>query len=123
MPHNDALSEQSVEDRLAVPLDVKIQEICLARHGAQSDALQMLGDIGHALDVQTPAFTNVLLVGQGCQRCVLRETVRIERRPDAVQVLDDFRSGQAVSDAQSRQTVDLRKSSKDDDVAAGFEQL
>src|SRR5207247_4776027 len=108
------------ERGLAVLLYGEVQEIRLAMDNGESQGPEPLRQVGHPLGVQPAALADVLFVREGGQRGLLREAVRVERRPDTVQVLHDLRRRQAVADPQSREPVDLREDPQQHYVAPGL---
>src|SRR5437660_5363729 len=122
VPYDDAPAEQSLEHGLTVLFRVEVQEIGLAGHSSEPQGPEPLRQVGHPLGVQPAALADMLFVRESGQRSFLRETVRVERRPDAVQVLHDLRRRQAVADPQSREPVDLRAGPQQHDVVPGLKQ-
>src|SRR6266571_5219151 len=111
VPHDDAPAEQGLEHGLAVLFHVEVQEIGLAGGNGEPQGPEPLRQVGHPLGVQPAALADVLFVREGGQRGLLREAVRVERRPDTVQVLHerrdlggrDVRTGRIVRVADERQ--------------------
>ncbi len=107
MPDDNALSQQRLENLPAVPPAIHVHKVGFTRNRRESQRAQTFHELFHPGYVHRAALRDMLVVAQSGKRRALGNTVGIERRPDTIQEIRNFRRRDSVPDAQARQTRDF----------------